>query len=31
MACEKSHENQLKIDGDIDEKHALEIFQIIVS
>ena len=31
MACTQFHENWLIIDGDIDEKHALQIYQIIVS
>ena len=27
MACTKFHENWLIIDGEIDEKHALQIYQ----
>ena len=27
MACTKFHENWLIIDGQIDEKHALQIYQ----
>ena len=27
MACTKFHENRLIIDGEIDEKHALQIYQ----
>ena len=27
MACTKFHENRLIIDGEIDEKHALQIYK----
>ena len=27
MACTKFHENRLILDGEIDEKHALQIYQ----